>query len=92
MKIVDADPDFGEEGFTGAVEIDQIDRARIESMLGEEAVDEIIIFARNRGGIGGIIRDQGAGEMILIQVGEGGSQYLFPVDELKDSLEDFFLA
>lgn len=92
MKIVDASPDFKAEGFIGAVEVDRIDEAKIESMLGEEAADDIIIFARSRGGIGGIIRDQGAGEMILIQVDEGGSQYLFPVDELKDSLEDFFLG
>ena len=86
MKIVDADCSFVDDGFRGAVETNKSD---IESL---KSVQAIIDLARNEGKRKPII-NQGAGEMILIQLGKAGDQYACPmmtVLELKDSLEDLF--
>ena len=92
FKIVEASFDFKEDGFTNAVEISEDNILGSSGDIDEKKLEELILSARSRGGIGGIIKDQGAGEMILIQIEEDNSQYLFPVDDLKDGLEDFFLA
>lgn len=86
MKIVSADCSFGDEGFRRAVEINESD---IENL---QKVQAIIDFARNEGGEKPII-DQGAGEIILIQIKKYGDQYACPMRnalELEDSLKDLF--
>ena len=84
MKLVSADPNFGDDGFEKAVQVDKIDVENIQK------VQAIIDFAYKEGK-GQPIIDEGAGKLILVQLGKDGDQYTFPmgtVQELKDSLED----
>ena len=77
MRIVSADPSFGDMGFGKAVQISKKDA---------ESPQAIIDFALSEGK-GKPINDGEEGEMILIQLGENGDQHACPLSPKKNALK-----
>jgi hypothetical protein len=80
MRLAIPLDEFREDGFENAIEITA---KEIKKIIKEGEAKEIIDYARENWAI----IDEGAGEMILIQM-PNGNQYLFIPDELESSIDD----
>lgn len=81
MKQVKPEEDFEEEGFLSAVELTADE---IEYLYKNKFLEKVLAFADS---VSAII-NQGAGDLILIQI-PNGEQYTFSVRTLANDLDEF---